>query len=205
MNAAIANILKGYLTPLSWVEHAAGLVKPLIKLTSVPKDGKMIVTRDVFPVSCDVSWADCQGGKYKDLIPAQKYRSIIYFEDLGCVKVSNDGGYHNWKSRLKLVGWVNMSKFNFNGCYLSPLLIQSIEKALPDYYFNSPPYAKIQVLSVSELPKDATIFSKYTYKEEVMQYLMFPFDYFALQIDTEFSISPDCIDEITLKDDACAD
>jgi len=44
-----------------------------------------------------------------------------------------------------------------------------------------------------ELVKSAAIFSKYSYDEAVTQYLMYPFDYFALDITTDFLINKSCI------------
>lgn len=201
MNAQIANIIKGYLTPLPWVEVSAGLIKPFIRI--VPVGAGKPPVREQFPVSCDYTYSECTNGKYKTLIPSEKYRSLLYFEDMGCIKTKNEGGYNYWKSRLRLVVWVNMKRFDFNGCYISPLLVNAIEAAIPEVYFNAPPFVKVNVQSISEMPKDATIFSKWSYKEEVLQYLMYPFDYFALQIDTEFAISRDCMDAVTIKDENC--
>ena len=49
----------------------------------------------------------------------------------------------------------------------------------------------------NQLVKNTQIFSAYTFREEA-QYLMFPFDYFALNISVTFEIDTECINDFVM-------
>lgn len=207
MNAAIASILKDYLNTLAWKDKVAGLVKPLVRMDPVTSGNVQTSVRKVFPISCDISYADCQkdSSRYKDLHPDSKLRSLMYFEDRGVRWIESKGGSDYYRSSLLLVGWANMDRFKFTGCYISPLLVQSIRGVIPKVPMNSTANGMTRILSniTGELPKDAGIFSKYTYNEGITQYLMYPFDYFALTVETDFAMHSSCAHLIELSDDPC--
>lgn len=207
MNAAIASILKDYLITLVWKDKVAGLVKPLVRMDPLKQGNFTTSVRKTFPISCDISYTDCQSNAnlYKDLQPDSNLRSIMYFEDRGVRWIKSEGGNDFYRSSLTLVGWVNMNKFKFTGCYISPLLVQSIRGVIPKTPVNSQVNGMTRILSniTGELPKDAGIFSKYTYNEGIIQYLMYPFDYFALTIETDFAMNIACAHLIELSDDPC--
>ncbi len=204
MNTVIANILKERIETLNWVDVCSGLVKEFIKTDTIIRNDKPIVIRKTFPVSCDVTNADCVAGKYMDLVPNSRKRSIIYFEDYGVRPIVQSNLDFSWKSQLRLVCWVNMNKFDYNECSISALLIQSLLSKFPIGFGNLGGFNRVGFSVAGEIPKDARIFSRYSYDESVTQYLVKPFDYFALNIETTFTTNPTCFDPIAIKaDDSC--
>ena len=75
MNQGIANIIKGYIEYLSFVDKIAGLVSTqYMTIDGVQKS---------YPVACCVTADDCKEGAYNDLTPDSRYKTVIYFEDGG--------------------------------------------------------------------------------------------------------------------------
>lgn len=189
MNVDIANIIKDYLVTLPFADKVGGLVKT-ISLTQ--SDGERSFKK-TFPVDFGTSQKDCTSGRYMDLIPNSKYKSIMYFEDGGVRPLGQEFSGFGFESSLKLVCWLNQKKLGKNASSISALAITTILKTLPTKPINSTPYTRIKIEVTSQDPKNANTFSKYSYDESVIQYLMYPYDYFALNITTQFVIPPSCI------------
>ena len=191
MNVEIADIIKGKIDTLPFVDRITGLVKAISYKEN--KGEKGIITK-TFPVGCGVTHADCLKGKFTDLIPNSAYKSIIYFEDGGVIPASNNQQTFAFESRLKLVCWLNMQKLGKTSCGISGLALGAILKQLPTNYFNEGSFDRIQIQMTGEDIKAASIFSKYTYDETETQYLMYPYDYFAMNFVTKFTLNKSCID-----------
>lgn len=200
MNAIIAEYLRGLLSSLEWCEDVSGVVRVVTKKIEIG-EGKIIIKR--FPVACDISWQDCNNNEQilRMCTPDSSKISIIYFEDKGVSSIDN-AGRTTYKSKLRLVCWMNMKKFVNQGCSLDFYAINKIKSLIqlsrPANY-NSIVHG-IVVKEISIAPKQPDIFSPYSYNE-FMQYLLFPYDYFALDITTEFMIDGPCVPELTLTDD----
>ena len=65
------------------------------------------------------------------------------------------------------------------------------------------PYSFIRIELTGEETKNVSIFSKYTYNEEEKQYLIYPFDYFALNYEISFYVGINCIDPILISPSVC--
>ncbi len=190
MNHAIATILNTYLSTLPFADRVAGVVKPITFFTGTADKP----TKKTIPVDCGVSQPDCIGGKYTDLVPNSKYKSIIYWEDNGVkLNTSENQRDFNFTSSLRLITWINLKKVGKTDCNVSALAVTNILNTLPTGYFNNGIYTRIRVVVGQEIIKNNSIFSKYTYDEAVTQFLMFPFDYFALDINVNFTILKNCI------------
>ncbi len=201
MNTEIANIVKAKITSLPFVDQICGLVRVATK-TDQDDTNKQYVKS--FPVSCETSHTDCTSGKYTDLTPNSKYKSVIYFEDNGITNLNRVDFDLNFESKLTLVCWLNQKKLGKTGCSVSALAIQSILKALQiDKFFNSNPYVKMQISADGEIIKNKDIFSKYSYDEKVSQYLLYPFDYFALPLSIKYSIREACLTDWTNGAEDC--
>lgn len=187
MNEAIASIVKQYIQGIEFADKVAGLIRPVtVKVGGVDK---------TYPVGWDVSHADCLKGKYNDLMPNSKYRSIMYFEDGGTQFLDRIGNFQTFVSTLRLVGWINTSKIPQIGCPIpqSSQMILQIIRAIPQGTVNVEPFSKMQIIIDDEVVKSNAIFSGYTYDEAVTQYLFYPYDYFALNISVRYAYSVDCI------------
>lgn len=195
MNEKVASIIKTQIETLPFVDKIAGLVRPL-RMEVKTGDTKAMKT---YPVATDISSEQCISGHYKDLIPDAKYRSIIYFEDNGCTLTYRNGRWVGFESRLLLVGWLNMAKlFNCQTQTGSAQVILSILSQFPEFTISDDVYREFKIIAVSEQPKTNAIFGKYSYDEIKNQYLMYPYDYFALNIASTFKINLDCITEFQI-------
>lgn len=192
MTNDIANILKTYISTVGFADKVAGLTKPV---TVVDQNDDGVNTRRTFPISCDVSYSDCIRGKYQPLIPDKKYKSIMYFEDGGSRLTGETPRDFTFVSSLRLVGWMNLLKMGKTNCSLSGLAVAHILKALPTDFNNHGMYSRMRISVVSQEIKSSAIFSKYTYKEETLQYLMYPYDYWAINLEVSYSINKNCIED----------
>ena len=94
------------------------------------------------------------------------------------------------------MGWLNLAKLGQTSCSISAAIIATLIKNLPGNHLNLPPVYQNIVWNITNiLPKTAAIFSRYSYSEEVNQYLLFPFDYFALSVQIDFSVNSNCIED----------
>ncbi len=197
MNSGIANYLKSKLDSLVFVDLMAGMVRPVSK--KIPSGEKTIIK--TFPLPCGVS-ETCGDGELYSLIPNNKRKSIFFFEDNGCRLVDRDRNGQHWESNLRLIGWVNSKEFNPQSCDLSNFMVQALVTALPFSPNNISPFIGVEVIGVSQEPKTPAIFGNYTLNE-FQQYLTPPYDYFAINLTTKFTVKGNCLQEITLNNDPC--
>lgn len=191
MNHKIASLLKGYLQPLTWKDKLAGLVQTAnIRM----KSGEDISPKS-FPVSCDIDADTCTKGAYQDLAPDSKKKSILYFEDKGVSFVERSGNRLKFTSSLRLVGWLNLREIQgescdseVTGCGSVGDYVIEVIKALPTTPFSTADFVSIYITNISEAEQSVDIFSKYTYNENAVQYTMFPFQFFALDLTIDFVI-----------------
>lgn len=191
MNHKIASILKGYLVNLTWKDKLAGLVQTAnIRM----KSGEDISPKS-FPVSCDIDAVTCINGAYQDLAPDSKKKSVLYFEDKGVSFVERIGNRMKFTSSLRLVGWLNLREIqgescdnSVTGCGTVGDYVIEVIKALPTTPFSTTDFVSIYISNISEAEQSVDIFSKYTYNENAVQYTMFPYQYFALDLTIDFVI-----------------
>jgi hypothetical protein len=197
MNEKIASIVKGKIDTLPWIDKIAGLVRPIRVEVPGSNNGKVLKT---YPIATDVTREDCISGKYKDLIPNSAFSSIVYFEDNGSSLAYRNGDRIGFNSKLTLVGWLNLKKIADCCQYTSSTeCILSILAQIPLTPFSDGIYREIRVTAISELIKSNAIFGKYSYDEIKSQYLLYPFDYFALSIQCEFWVNVKCIDDFKMN------
>lgn len=202
MNVAIANSIRDKLKNLEWMDVLTGMVRAYVTTEQLLIDGRPVAVRKAFPVSCEKTDEQCRNNYNWDLIPDDSRRSITYFEDNGSSYQGMEGGMRLWQSQLTMVVWVNMKRFEFTGCSITPLLIGSVLDLINNrpYNLEEEGIAGLQISVLGELPKNANIFSKWSYREEQNQYLLFPYDYFALSIRTSFrTTGGGCASAIILK------
>lgn len=200
MNNDIANILKAQLTGLTFIDKLAGLVIPVEKTVNITPLEKV-----TYPVACDVNSIDCTQEQFKELIPDKKYRSIVYFEERSGSELieRQPHGQFRYRSTIRMVCWFNKNRFSNTSCDLRSLLIHNIIASMSYDYFNSVPYGKVRLTSVSTPEHTEEIFSAYTYNKDLSQYLFHPYDYFAIDFTVEFNLGLSCINDIELADPIC--
>ena len=195
MNNTIANIIKAKIEDLDFVDKIAGLVST-VYMNITDENG--VKVQKAYPVACDVTAEDCKQGAYNDLCPDSKYKTVIYFEDRGVSFDRREGKFIYYKSNLRLVCWINIAKINSDCCHdgtdcsMSADIIKEIICAMPEHPTNISPFAMVYPVITSQEIRSNSIFSQYTYNEKQTQYLLFPFDYFALNIETDFAVCQNC-------------
>ena len=195
MNHAIADILKARIIDLDFVDKIAGLVAATYMDITDESNAKV---QKCFPISCTTTASDLKQGLYDDLCPNSKYKTVIYFEDRGVSFDRREGKFIYYKSNLKLICWINIALINSDccqdgtDCSMSAEMIAEIVCAMPEHPENISPFVRVFPVITSQEIRSNSIFSPYTYNEKQMQYLMHPYDYFALNIETEFAVCQNC-------------
>jgi len=201
MTIELGNILKSFLEPLKsdgvdstkFIDKLAGVVKTAVRSGKDSNNNRILQS---FPIACGTSFEDCnKNGLLTDLVPNSSLGCIVYFEDLGVRLISESGQLRNWKASYKMVGWINAKKLGSDSCSISGSIINTILNQLPTGQFNvtDTPYQRCSIEVLGQDPKSLNPFSKYSYDEDKTQYLMYPFDYFSMQVDVNFSVHRSCV------------
>lgn len=195
----INNVAKDILEQINsihWLDTYAGIVKTVSK--EYQENGVPVVKR--FPVSCEATTSDCfSNGTYKDLVPDSSKKSILYFEEVGGAQlISKERDVFNYQTTLRMVCWLNQKLLGTEDCSISDKAICDIMNAMNFKRHNNVPLnlQKINIRFATQEAKTANIFAAYNYQEEKSQYLMYPFDYFALNFVVQFSINKNCCEGI---------
>jgi len=182
MNVLIAKIIKERLSVLPYFDRPAGLVQTITKEDSSDK-GKNKVLR--FPVEVNLS----ELKDMKPLIPDESIKGMFYVED-GGIKVE---GINDFTTDLTLVCWLCPKRISSSVDIVSASAITDIINILCKPIINESPVTRLR-FTASTIPiRDVSIFSKYTYSELQTQYLMPPFDFFAIRLKAGYRLSESCL------------
>ena len=187
------------LEALNFADVVAGVVTTLSRNKPI-KDNKVIIKK--FPVYYNDTKTTCETSDYIDLVPNSSKKSIMYFEENGFSVTQINNNIFECVASVRLVCWFNLKNIN-DTLTNAELLKLNVIQAMPSAIDNVNPYSFIRVDLTSEETKSVAIFNKYTYNEEEKQYLIFPFDYFALNYDISFYVGKNCIDELIINPAVC--
>jgi hypothetical protein len=197
MNKAVAAAIKSRLTTTPWLGLLAGLVSAQ-ETVDVVTDENTGNTRQVtyrYPVTADwhvLEGPVCDEVGLLDVSPNTGYKSILYFEDQGVSVPARQGSWLNFTSQLRLVCWLNTSQFNASATDVPAVAMADIVGRITGNPFNHGSLSRIRV-SLRGIPQAGrALFSPYTFNEAVSQYLMPPYDAFAIDLNVDFSISVNC-------------
>lgn len=211
MTKGLANICKGLIVGTPFIDKLAGLVQTLEYQESVddadeenqgPPQLRTKVIR--IPVSCDITNGECEpvisGNAKADLVPDSSKKGILYFEDYGTTAVGENGANQLYKSKLRLVAWINTNWIKNNTCVDASGILKNhiIVKLKTLQLKNQAPFIKLNLVIDSIPPADKQIFSKYTY-DDFQQYIMAPFEFFAIDFTISYMMNPGCIADIDVK------
>lgn len=192
MNQAIADIIKGHIQNLDFVDKIAGLTS-VLTFDIRGKDNEVV--QKSFPVACCLTEKCNIESAYQDLMPNSEYKSVIYFEDGGVSFEKAESNWKYYKSTLRLVAWLNIEKLTESGickseipCTYAAHVITEIIRALPEFPKSHSPIERVYSEITNQLVRNPSIFSQYSYSEAHIQFLLAPYDYFALEIQTSFAI-----------------
>lgn len=188
----LANVLKGRLMGLSFLDVVAGIVQPVIDTKFKVTDNTAIQKK--LPVAYDVSGKGTALGMERQLVPDQSKKSILYFEDFGSVTDTRPGvkaGTLSFISNIRLVFWMNKVNCGFDKYAEVSLMCidQILHRLTSSSAINGDGITRLFVYNPRVLIQDSSVFSRYNYDEAVVQYLRPPFEYFAIDLVCKYIVS----------------
>lgn len=196
VNLIINEIVEALTADLPFVDKITGLVKP----ASVSDASGNIL---IFPVALNTDPTTCNDSELLDYVPDSTKTSIIYFEDRGTTFRECKGEALEFTSNFLLVCWFNIKLINQNLVDTSQIAANLLKYIPLGNMGNIPPIMNVWLELASQEPNDGAIFSKYTYREEISQYITYPYGYVALTLRADWRIRQDCIEDITLNPAEC--
>jgi hypothetical protein len=196
MNPRLASILKDKIAAFTYVDRIAGLVRVI----SYEREGAVIKVPVAVDVQDDLA---CDDSTQRDLVPDEQYACMVYFEDGGTTRTTSRTRGTSYRSNLRLVCWINTAKFS-GDVTAGDKILQEFLNLLDD----RAPYNAETLIGIRQavegMPKRGPeIFSQYTYPDSTRQYLMWPFDAFAIDLSVEYRVKPGCEEEPVPGDDSC--
>ena len=121
---------------------------------------------------------------YRDLVPNSRKRSIQYVENYGTRVVDRHGDRVDLKTTVRVVCWGNKAMSSLASAYVLAAVPESANIA----GLSGVRFTPIQVLGVDE-----KIFSRYTYNEDELQFLLHPYTAFAIVYEVTYSLNLSCL------------
>lgn len=197
MTVDVGNIIISFLRPLTYIDKLAGVIKVI---TKTDLNSSNTYVKKTFPVPCSLSHNDCANtNDYKHLMPDSYLGCIVYLEDNGIRLIPTNGAFKKFSASYKLVCWINQKKLGYDKHSIaSDILLDIISKFkdVPINFTTPSDYAKYTKFLVEvdgQDPKSYNPFSKFSYDEDKTQYLMYPYDYFSLNLTATFEINTKCL------------
>ena len=205
MNKAVAHILKEQLTGLPLIEKVAGLVQVAEYQETVYDDNGVPTTYTKrILLSQDVQYD--KGCENTDLVPDDNKTGFLYFEDGGTTGLSLRRISSRYRSKLRLVVWLNPKRtYQQNYNVVPVLLAHCINRVQALNGTNVGLFQGIRV-TIDGLPKqDKNIFAPYTYDHFNTGFILPPYEYFAIDLSMEYTISikEDCIPDLITDEIIC--
>lgn len=196
MNRYLSIILMNRLKDLPYITKPGGLVQTILK--GVNNGSERLPVKRIPASMIHMPKPGCELVTSPNLhyIPETKEKGIFYFEDNG---VSFDLGrptpaLNYYRSRLRLVVWLNQRLISdqFDVTLSARVMNEMISLLTPNVNMSSEVLKNIHV-EVSDIPAQSSeIFNRYDYDEKESQYLMAPYDFFAVDLDVSFGIPKNC-------------
>lgn len=215
MNKGIAHILLDKLKSLPFIDLYGGLVQTIEQVDDLIDDETGANSKQIqlYPATSDYYHNNNWGsGDLKDFSPSSDNKGILFFEDMGTESKGRDGRLMAYLSKLRLICWLNTEGIrkdlidnNEVATYdLPAMMMSSISgKMVIKNFINTGIYLKLIVKERSILSQDKSIFSRYTFDTAATQFLMPPYEFFAVDYSIDFCISPNCISNLKRVNTTC--
>jgi len=191
LRTIIASILTD-IEALNFTDRVAGIVTPVSKKI-IADEGTVLKT---FP-AYENTPTQCEGGDYFLCVPDEKFKSVVYFEEISNTVISETSLEVKMEGLVRLVGWFNRKKINVTDT--TDTMLRLIFQTIPQYINNFGEMYDIRISFGGFENKSPSIFSGYTYDEAETQYLIFPFDYGSMLFNVNYTINR-CVTDITVAD-----
>jgi hypothetical protein len=180
-------------------ERVGGLVMPV----QIRQEGGGILT---VPISHDVDGAECwETGKYKDLLPNDRYKTVTFWEQRSDAAPIDNGFYDSKKKfrylsvDLRLVCWVNLKELGYTDLNVTDRIQATILEAVwnsnGQYLIDETDYKiRFEVMHQRTVNRQPGIFDAYSVDTSA---LMYPFDFFGIDFNVQYWYGVDCFTEVT--------
>lgn len=185
-------IINKTLSSISYLDKMSGIAKvyPLVQ------EGENRALIKKIPVSTYTNAEQCNAKTIHqfDLIPDSRLRGMIYFEELAPIRVIEKRTAGNrYESALRLVCWLNpqlLDAAEDPKRVGTKVLVDVIKRLTEEQMFHDPEkmFSAITIDVVAVPEKTSQLFNRYDYDEKLTQYLMFPFDYFAIDLSIKYLV-----------------
>lgn len=201
MNEIVAEGLAQALIDLPFLSRVCGCVTRVKKIIT-SDNVKTFPATKVLHKSVVGGTSECVvTGDYYEMIPDDNEIGMLYFEDLGANVVDSTSRYNTWKGRLKMVVWLNMKRIG--GDNGPGVLIGAVLKAVPSSIDISGRFLGGTIKPSKIDPKSFNPFAYYSYDEARQQYLMYPFDYFSIDLAYVARTSKNCETTVVINPESC--
>lgn len=188
MKVLVADVLKGYLEDLDYIDRIGGLVKSLV--TKEP-NGDSFILRSV-PIEVNALTDYCNSNDFNAFVPDTQYKSVVFFEDLGSAPYREDGHHIYITTNLRIVCWFNLKKINvaYTDC---DLLVMDMIETIPDRIANTSQLFGITTEFQGLTPNTVDLFADYDFDMAEHQYNHYPYDTAGLNYAVNYMIGKNCI------------
>ena len=186
---------------LPFVDVYAGLAQT-VSYKDQDENGNLIIKK--MPVSYDTNIEDCTVSPEKAVVPDSSKKGIIYFEENGGATQYKRlaGGFTMWTANLFLVCWLNRKLITGDDySEIAAKAFTEIVAKLKDESITNP-FQKLTV-EATRFSQEPSLFTKYSYDVETMQYLRPPFEYFVITLRVNFMIRGNCLPAIVINPNNC--
>ena len=200
MNKQIALILLDRLQGAPYLEHTSGIVQQVRRHR---KTEEVMSVDEVFPFSSFATPSET-GKMNMAMVPDSKKKSLLYFEDGGIRVMGVSSRGIQYRSSIRLVCWFNTAMINADNDKLMSQKIMGdvIAKITTPRNVSEEPFLLLNA-SVSQIPaQNSSIFTPFTYDETKTQYLLLPYDFFAIDFEVDFVFSSRCMIPVVVGEPA---
>lgn len=193
MISEVLNILSPKLIELCWVENYAGLTRLVNKKV---KNGYQ-----TFPIICDLD-KDCwSNGIYKNLVPNDKYKSTVYWEQISSIKQEEfNKRLIRLSVDLRLVSWFNLNRLGKH-CSFSCEAYEDLLRVLLGRHNGDGKNIGINISNLNLDDQDTTVnkvFGRYSYDRNIF---IHPYEAMSVTMSLSFVISKSCLKPATCENE----
>ncbi|MFT3704640.1 MAG: hypothetical protein QM802_19905 [Agriterribacter sp.] len=205
MNKGLAAIIRDKLKDIPFIELFGGIVYTQTKVDRIFAGEDDEIGRSIeykFPVTCDYTGSvSCDHKGLKDFIPNGKLKGMMYFEDNGILPNGTKGGIIKYISRLRMIVWLNTKFVDMPPCstLTTPVMNGILERLIGKNPFNQGDFQSISIRIEAIPAVSIQLFNRYSYSEKDTQFLMPPYEYFAIDLAVDYNINPYCLNYIQTK------
>ena len=201
---------------LPYVQRYGGLAIPVSRKykSGQTEDGTPTLVDKTYPIAEDVYGKDCwEQDRYQDLTPSSRYASVFWLEETNPVQIApvttqsrayrfKGGEAKQVTASVRLIAFMDRSKLRYDAGYIPGDLLVRLDLRDKEITEGDVPIGNISIKPTGFEQKGPGIFSRYSF-DNMENYLLFPYDYFALNLQITGRISGSCISLTQINPTVC--